>query len=120
MPTSYSRASYPDCEKFLDAALGDDQGARLPCATPGAAKQMVVRLNTFRTICRADNAKIFQALDHPLHGRSEYDPLEIVVRGPDAAGEYWVYAFRRDYNIESSIEKLSELDSGGFVEGYEV
>lgn len=109
MPTSTSRASYPDCEKFLTAALDDEQGARLPFLTKGMAHQFMVRLNTFRTICRKDNAKIHTDVDHPMHGRSEYDPLEIAVRGPDAEGEFWVYARKRDFAIESEIEPLSTL-----------
>lgn len=117
MPTSQSRASYPDCEEFLTAALADDVGARLPLRTAGAAKQMLVRINTFRTLCRTDNAKIYPDRDHPLHARSEYDPLEITTLGPDANGEYWIYAKRRDYGITEAIEPLSTLANAGMIEG---
>lgn len=117
MPTSQSRASYPDCETFLDSALADEVGARLPLRSKGSAMQMLVRLNTFRTLCRADNAKIHPDRDHPLHARSEYDPLEITTLGPDPAGEYWIYAKRRDYGIEAAIEPLSQLENAGMIEG---
>lgn len=117
MPTSQSRASYPDCEAFFNAALADDVGARLPFRTHGAAMQMQTRLNSFRVLCRKDNAKIYPDRNHQLHNRSEYDPLQIAVVGPDANGEYWVYAKRRDFGIVDAIEPLSALPNAGWVEG---
>lgn len=124
MPTSQSRASYPDCEEFLNRALEDAVGARMPfppgrppLKPAGPARQFFTRLHTFRTICRADNAVIHTDRDHPLHGRSEYDPLQITIQGPDAAGEYWIYARRYDANVASVIESLSQLENGGIIEG---
>lgn len=109
MPTSKSRLAYPDCESFLNAALEDEVGARLPFLTEGQAMQFRVRLNTYRTIVREDNADVYPSKDHPLHGRSEYDPLSFTVSGPDSAGEYWVYARRNDAR-EGEIERLSEIE----------
>lgn len=107
MPTSTSRLSYPDCESFLNIALEDEKGARLPFSTEGQANQFRVRLNYFRTLCRNDNAKIFPHADDPFHGRCEYDPLEFTIV-PDAAGEWWVYARVRK-SVEAEVERLSEV-----------
>jgi hypothetical protein len=112
MPTSTSRLSYPDCENFLSTALDDELGARLPFTTRGAARQFQVRLHSFRQICRMDNKKIYQERDHPLHGRSEFDPLEITIQGPDNEGGFWIYARKRQIN-EGVIESLSELEQQG-------
>lgn len=112
MPASPSRLAYPDCEEFLNGALADDLGLRKPFGKRGGAQQFLVRLNNFRTICRKDNAKIFPEPDHPLHGRCEYDPLMINIVGPDEAGEWWVYARRLD-NMDSYVEKLSEVEGNG-------
>ena len=124
MPTSQSRASYPDCETFLNSALSDPVGARMPfppgrppLKPAGPARQFFTRLHTFRTICRHDNAKIYPDPDAPLHMRSEYDPLQITLQGPDANGEYWIYAQRYDVDIAGVIESLSELENGGIIEG---
>lgn len=109
MPTSTSRLSYPDCENFLNVALEDEVGARLPFLLKGAAYQFQVRLNTFRAICRKDNAKVYSDREHPFHGRCEYDPVGIYVQGPDANGEWWVVARKRKVN-EAEIELLSEVE----------
>lgn len=110
MPTSTSRLSYPDCESFFNACLEDEKGARLPFLTLGQANQFRVRLNYFRTIVRADNAKIHEDPEHPMHGRSEYDPITVTVRGPDAADEYWVYGILNRSLAAGAIEKLSEVE----------
>ena len=118
MTTSQSRLSYPDCEAFLQRASEDAKGMRLPFPVEGAARQFLLRLNTFRKICRKDNMKIHPDPDHPLHGRSEYDPLELKVRGPDAEGEWWVYASRYLPNegIMESLSELEDLDDGHFLQ----
>jgi hypothetical protein len=109
MPTSTSRLSYPDCEHFLQTALEDSIGARLPFPTRSKAHQYQVRLHYYRTLCRQDNRKIHIDREHPLHGRSEFDPLKISIEGPDASGEWWVFA--RKYRIdEAEIELLSEVE----------
>ena len=42
-----------------------------------------------------------------MHGRCEYDPLEITIL-PDDEGEFWVYARIRKIN-EAEVERLSEV-----------
>jgi hypothetical protein len=110
MPTSESRLSYPDAEKFLQAALDDATGARKPFTTRGAANHFRVRVNMYRKIMRMDNAKIYPDAEHPMHGRCEYDAISIAVRGPDESGEWWVYAERYDVGDEA-IEPLSEISN---------
>lgn len=108
MPTSESRLSYPDAEKFLQAALEDAAGARKPFATRGSANHFRVRVNTYRKIMRMDNAKIYPDPDQPMHGRSEYDAISVAVRGPSDDGSWWVYAERYDVG-DDAIEPLSEI-----------
>jgi len=108
MPTSKSRLSYPDCESFLDTALEDEKGARIPFITEGQAHQFRVRLNYFRTLCREDNAKVYPERDAPLHGRCVYDPLQFTIL-PDSEGEWWVYARQNKIN-PADVERLSEVE----------
>jgi hypothetical protein len=108
MPTSTSRLSYPDCESFLNIALEDEKGARLPFPREGQANQFRVRLNYFRTLVRNDNAKVHPEKDHPMHGRCEYDVLQFTVV-PDDAGEWWVYARINQIN-EAEVERLSDIE----------
>jgi hypothetical protein len=109
MPAPTSRLAYPDVESFFDAALADDIGARLPFRSKGEAIQFRVRANNFRSICRADNARIYRDPAEPLHGRSVYDALQLTILGPDANNEYWVYA-RRVETIIAEVEPLSTLE----------
>lgn len=111
MSTSESRLSYPDAQAFFDAALADDIGARRPFKTHGAAMQFRTRCHTLRSIYRKDNVKIYPDPQHPLHGRSEYDPITIRDPIQDASGEWWVYAERLDVGDEE-IEALSEISNG--------
>ena len=108
MPTSTSRLSYPDCEAFLNLAIEDEKGARIPFLTEGMANQFRVRLNYFRTLVRNDNREIHPARDDPMHGRSEYDVLQFTIL-PDDEGEWWVYA-RQNRIDEGIVEKLSEVE----------
>lgn len=113
MGTSSSRLSYPDCEQFFNKALEDPIGVRLYFQTEGHARQFYVRCNSYRTICREDNQKIHsQDRNHPLYGRSEYDPIQLTVIPTEDRSEWFVYA--RIYALnESAIESLSELEGGG-------
>lgn len=109
MPTSKSRLSYPDCESFLNAALEDERGARLPFLTEGQATQFRVRCHYFRTIVREDNAEIYTDREHPMHGRSEYDVLALTILPTEDRTEFWVYARKMTIN-ESEIERLSDVE----------
>lgn len=107
MASSKSRLAYPDCQQFLDAALEDEKGVRLPFQTYGQAMQFRVRLNTYRQIIRDDNAIVYPDPAHHLHGRSEFDELQFTIM-EDSEGEYWVYAKKQHLDI-AEIEKLSEI-----------
>lgn len=90
--------SYLDCLKLMDRALENTKGVRIAFNDMGAARHYRTRLHTARTIVRQDNTSVYDT-DHPMHGRSIYDPL--VVREPrEEDGKIWLY-------IEKiSIEKL--------------
>lgn len=111
MGTSSSRLSYPDCEQFFNKALEDPIGVRLYFQTEGHARQFYVRCNTFRTICRKDNTKIYERGSQD-YGVSVYDPVQLTVIPTEDRSEWFVYA--RIYALnESAIESLSELEGGG-------
>lgn len=111
MPMSESRLAYPDCETFFTSALESNRGIRLPFPTYGAARMFQTRLHNYRKLCRLDNARIYRDPAEPLHGRSEYDPIRIKIIGPDANGEYWVYAEKLDSAINpDDIEQLEPTD----------
>lgn len=108
MPTSTSRLSYPDCEAFFNRALEDEIGVRLYFQTQGHARQFYVRCNTFRSICRDDNRKMYDR-DHPMYSRSEYDPIQLTVVPTEDQAEWFVYARRYRIN-EAEIESLGDIE----------
>lgn len=110
MPTSTSRLAYPDCEEFLNKALEDGKGVRLPFLVEGHARQFLVRCNTFRSICRSDNMRIHRDnRDHPMYGRCEYDVIALSVVPTEDRSDWFVYA--RIYALnEADVESLSEIE----------
>lgn len=108
MPTSTSRLSYPDCEAFFNRAIEDDIGVRLYFQTHGHARQFYVRCNTFRSICREESRKVYDR-EHPMWGKSEYDPIQLTVIPTEDQTEWFVYARRYHLN-EANIESLSEIE----------
>ncbi len=109
MPTSSSRLAYPDCEEFLNRALEDNVGVRLPFDSKGQAHGFLVRCNTYRQIVRKDNKAIFERGD-PMYGRSEYDCLMLNIM-PTEDESYW-FVYARVYKVnEQAIESLSELEN---------
>lgn len=109
MGTSTSRLAYPDVEAFFNRALEDEIGARMAFQLEGHARQFLVRCNTFRAICRQDNQRIYPDRNHQLHGRSEYDPLQLSVIPAADDSDWFVYA-RRLVLDESAVESLSEIE----------
>lgn len=102
-----NRMSYQDVYEKYDLAREDPKGIRIPFATRGEAQFYQMRLHTARSIDRRENAKMYNE-DHPLHGQSAYDTLQVRIRqGED--GTYFVYIEPKDKYIEG-VEMLSEVE----------
>lgn len=104
MSTSNSRLTYQDCYDVLDKALDDPIGVRVKVATDGDAANFRVRLHTARRIDREENATMYGP-DHPMYGKSVYDPLVIKIR--PIRGQWYVYIEHRSNSI-GEVEGLSE------------
>ncbi len=106
MVASTSRLSFEDCFLAFEAALADPRGVRLPFPDMDAATAYRFRLHAARRIAREENQSIY-APTHPLHGRSEYDPLVCRIRqeGPT----HFIYIERMAQPVE--IQPLSEIDN---------
>lgn len=110
MPSSSSRLSYPDCEIFFNRALEDEVGIRTYFPVKAQAFKFRERCHNFRSILREDNRRMY-AVDHPLYGRCEYDPITLTIKATEDESEWFVYGRRCVLN-EGTIENLSELEGG--------
>lgn len=79
MPVSNQIGSYRDCYGILDRAIEAERGTRIRCALQADATKLRARLNQARILHRKMNTGIYSDPSHPMHGRSEYDELQLVV-----------------------------------------
>src|SRR5258706_4433955 len=107
MALSNSIMAYHDCKEFLERAVDDEKGARIPFRTEKEAEYWRMRCNQFRSLDRGQNRMIFD-LGHKMYGQSEYDGLTMVIRH-SSDGYYWVYAEKRTLE-PGLIENLSEIE----------
>lgn len=77
-----SITSYPDIRGTLDKALLSEKGVRLRFPDEKAAVTFKGRVHTFRSLDRKENKKVYPDPDHPMHGRSAYDPLMVKTEEP--------------------------------------
>ena|SRR5258706_8723513 len=106
MSISNSRLSYTDCYEFLDKAIEDDKGVRVPLGEWAKANFFRMRCHQARSITKKDNREIYQPGD-PQYGVSIYDVITIRLK-EDEAGEWWVYA-EKNLLEPGTVESLSEL-----------
>lgn len=116
LPTS--RLAYEDVFKILDRALDTPRGIRMKMADEGAAKKMRSRIHYARKLDRDDNRQNFSH-DHPMYGRSIYDPITLEFR---YEGRYvWIYLTNQgsaEYIIEEiPDEQQAPNGNHGEVEG---
>ncbi len=83
-------AAYRDCYELFDLALATPGGVRAPAPSAERARHFQLRMNKARTIERDFNRRAYPR-DNLLYDTSPWDGLAVAVRGPDAAGEWWVY-----------------------------
>lgn len=87
MPMPTSPLAFKDCYEIFDEVL-DGPGCRIGFGDEGSARHFRTRLHTARALNRRANAEVYD-LDHPMYGKSIYDPLTIKLRFLD--GKWWLY-----------------------------
>lgn len=101
MTASQSLLAFADCRDLFDRALESDKGIRVKCASDGAAWHLRLRMHNFRRLDRKANCATY-ADDHPMYGKSVYDPIIVTKRLID--GNFWIVCERLDkrvYEIEA-------------------
>lgn len=102
LPTS--RLSYEDCFEAFDRALADPRGVRIKMIDHDKATHLRMRMNYARVIDRKDNAALYaDSPDHPMYGRSAYDPLTVRIK--PVGRHFWLYI--EPNTIPGEIEGLS-------------
>ena len=104
LPTS--RHAYRDCKDLFDAALKDDQGARVKVESYDAAIHFRMRMQQFRKLDRQDSMLIYEKTD-PNWNISMYDPL--VVKIKNIQGDMYVQVEHVGLGM-GPIEGLSAID----------
>lgn len=110
MPMSTSLQSYHDCLDFFEKVVDDPLGGRVCLGSYQEAAYFRRRCNKARILHREQNKDI-HAEGMPLHGASEYDPLQLKLK-EDVSGRWWVYAERMKLDA-SAVELLSEVTIDG-------
>lgn len=100
MAYNVSITSYPDIRSALDRALESAKGVRLKFPDQKAAMTFRGRVHSLRFLDRKENKKIY-AEDHPMYGRSVYDPL--MVKTEDAT----TVAIIKLEGVEFDLEEIT-------------
>lgn len=107
MSSSTSPLAYTDCYTALDKAVAEEFGARIPVPNENAAIYLRMRMHQARQIDRNRNKEIYKDQpDHPMYGRSEYDPLRLTV---EHEGDQWYLMLAKFDAIEYVVEPLTAL-----------
>lgn len=105
-----SRFAYKDCYELMDKALESPTGIKVRIdgiAGWNHAWRLRLRLHSARRIDRKDNAIAFPEIDHPMHGRSEYDTLYVTLDRGEACT--WLKIQKIDalkYEVHDIEEKV--------------
>lgn len=98
-------AAYNDCYSLFEQASAQPNGVRAPFRTENEAKFFQLRMHQARAIQRKLSRRIYPP-DSPQYDTSEFDELQIQVRG-DTAGEFWVYVRRHGVKL-TYVEPIEE------------
>ncbi len=101
MSYSTSITAYPDIRGALDQALASAKGVRLRFPDEQAAMTFKGRVHSFRYQDRKENKKVYPDPDHPMHGRSAYDPLMVKTVEPT------VVAVIKLEGVEFEVEEIT-------------
>lgn len=108
MPLPDTIQAYQDCLDFMDKAIEDEVGARLPFPSKEQAEHWRMRCNQARTLDRRRNKLVFVPGDK-MYGCSEYDPLQFTIH-EDTEG--WFHVYARIMKLDPGrVELLSEVES---------
>lgn len=99
MAYNTSITSYVDIRSALDRALESEKGVRLRFADDKAAMTFAGRVHSLRFLDRKENKKIYPE-DHPMWGRSVYDPLMVKKEAPT------VVAIIKLEGVEFDLEEI--------------
>jgi hypothetical protein len=105
MASSTSRLAYQDCFNLFERANEEPLGLKFRCESSNFATYFRSRLNKARVIDREDNALAYDS-DHPMHGRSVYDDIEVRVK--NGASGTWIIMEKissRKFEIVSLTEE---------------
>ena len=102
MAYNTSITSYVDIRGALDRALLSEKGVRLRFPDEKAAMTFKGRVHSFRYQDRKENKKVYPDPDHPMHGRSAYDPLMVKTEEPT------VVCVIKLEGVEFEMEDLSD------------
>lgn len=111
MSYNTSITSYPDIRGAADKALASEKGVRLRFPDERTALTFKGRFHSFRYQDRKENMKIYTDPDHPMHGRSAYDPLMIktlpTLDPPPSDGLAWRVAVIKLEGVEFEMEEIT-------------
>ena len=104
-------AAYIDCYELYRRAADTPGGVRMPIGPrKQAATFYQLRMNKARQIERDTSRRVYQSHE-PGYDRSEFDSLQVQVRGPDADGFYWVYVRPHGrMDLLREIEPISDTE----------
>ncbi len=120
MTFSASRLAFADCFKLFDDAVASEKGIKFRVKNRRHAYHYRNRLNHARRLDRRDNLDTYTDLSHPLHGRSVYDGLTVVMHFDSS---WWLMIEKvegREFDVqpltgdEGNVEP--ELYNGGLGE----
>lgn len=111
MTLTNQRAAFTDCYALYQSAVDSPRGAgvRTPFPAYNKARFFSLRMNHARLLQRRDNRRIYPQT-HPLYDTSDYDHLQVVVRGPDPNNEWWVEVKPHAQEL-AYVEPLADDDS---------
>ena len=117
MTFSTSRLAFDDCYRLFDQALASAKGIKFRVKNKRQAYHYRNRLNHARRLDRRDNADTFTDPNHPMHGRSTYDGLTVMIQ---FEGVWWLMIEKveaREFAIEpitgEETNDEQELHNGG-------
>lgn len=96
-------AAYTDCQTLYLAALSTPGGVRNPFPTENAAKLFQLRMHQCRSLLQSESRRAYPP-DSPAYDTSEFDGLQVQVRGPDGNNEWWIYV--RPHGVELNWEPI--------------
>ena len=108
MTLSTSITAYDNCFEAFDRAIEAKRGIRMEFDDWGSANFFRMRCHQARKLDRERNAKIYSDPEHPMHGRSTFDPLTLrIIREGDNTYLY----IERNTILPGKIEDLDDLEA---------